>query len=73
MFDSFPKFPVGILSGNHYQLGNFDECIKVHQPATDDDSRRIRGQYCLTDIYFNNERTHTYNMIHAMEKVIITN
>ncbi|CAH0558846.1 unnamed protein product [Brassicogethes aeneus] len=53
MFDASPKFPVGILTGNHYQLGNFDECMRVKQPLPEDANYSIKGQYCLTDIYFN--------------------
>lgn len=42
MFDSSVKFPQGILAGNSYQLGNFDQCLS-------DDF----GQYCLIQISSN--------------------
>ncbi|KAJ8949571.1 hypothetical protein NQ318_016202, partial [Aromia moschata] len=61
MFDSFPKFPVGILYGNHYQLGNFDECVGVkHSFQVDNNETEtiIRGQYCLADIHFKNRNGH---------------
>lgn len=49
VFDSFPKFPVGILYDSSYQLGNFDECTTVKQG--------FYGQYCLTDISINDKNT----------------
>ncbi|KAJ8978537.1 hypothetical protein NQ317_009480, partial [Molorchus minor] len=57
MFDSFPKFPVGILYGNYYELGNFDECIGVkHSVQEHGISTTIQGQYCLADIHFKNRQ-----------------
>ncbi|XP_066140764.1 nose resistant to fluoxetine protein 6-like isoform X2 [Euwallacea fornicatus] len=50
MFDATPKFPTGQLYSNMYQLGNFDECIRVVQPLKD--NRVIKGQYCLAKISF---------------------
>nr|XP_008198006.2 PREDICTED: nose resistant to fluoxetine protein 6 isoform X1 [Tribolium castaneum] len=44
MFDASSKFPVGLLHGNFYQLGNFDECIKVRHESP------IQGQYCLASV-----------------------
>nr|CAI5836893.1 unnamed protein product [Callosobruchus analis] len=60
MFDSFPKFPTGILYGNHYELGNFDECVGASGTIKDeenDTSTTIQGQYCLTDIHFRAKNT----------------
>ncbi|XP_025193565.1 nose resistant to fluoxetine protein 6-like [Melanaphis sacchari] len=42
MSESWNRYPVGILAGNKYQMGVYDECVDVHHP--------IRGQYCLTEI-----------------------
>nr|XP_023017426.1 nose resistant to fluoxetine protein 6-like isoform X2 [Leptinotarsa decemlineata] len=55
LFDSFAKFPVGILYGNYYQMGNFDECVGVRKHI---EMKDLQGQYCLADIYFKqkNER-----------------
>ncbi|XP_057655436.1 nose resistant to fluoxetine protein 6-like [Diorhabda carinulata] len=47
MIDSFSKHPENILYGNYYQLGNFDECIKIN----DYDASIVKVQYCLIDIY----------------------
>ncbi|KAG5882815.1 hypothetical protein JTB14_024571 [Gonioctena quinquepunctata] len=57
LFDSFPKFPTGILYGNYYQMGNFDECVGVRDRIeTKDESNNtetfLHGQYCLADIHF---------------------
>lgn len=40
--ESWNRYPVGILTGNKYQMGVYDECVDVHHP--------IRGQYCLSEI-----------------------
>lgn len=53
MFDSSPKFPVGMLYGSYYQLGNFDECISVEGQLADY-GRKIQGKYCLADITLDN-------------------
>lgn len=50
MFDALPKFPVGLMYGNMYQLGNFEECI--HMKHVTDDGIQIKGQYCLADVAF---------------------
>ncbi|XP_060865863.1 nose resistant to fluoxetine protein 6-like [Metopolophium dirhodum] len=42
MSESWNRYPVGLLAGNRYQMGVYDECVDVHHP--------IRGQYCLSEI-----------------------
>ena len=42
MLDSSSKTPDGILKGNTYSLGNFDECIGAA-------NENFTGQYCLAD------------------------
>ncbi|KAL5241672.1 hypothetical protein ACI65C_009082 [Semiaphis heraclei] len=42
MSESWNRYPVGILAGNKYQMGVYDECVDVLRP--------IRGQYCLSEI-----------------------
>ncbi|XP_018562596.1 nose resistant to fluoxetine protein 6-like [Anoplophora glabripennis] len=57
MFDSFPKFPVGIIYGNHYQMGNFDECVGVERLLKEEeDEIQLQGQYCLADIHFQRKK-----------------
>ncbi|RZF42114.1 hypothetical protein LSTR_LSTR006707 [Laodelphax striatellus] len=45
MHDASAKLPSGLLNGNVNQLGDFDQCLSVHESEDN-----IRGQYCLTDI-----------------------
>lgn len=73
MFDSFPKFPVGILYGNHYELGNFDECIGSKQILTGDyeEDELIQGRYCLTDIHFKNK--YSSSSLKTAENMKVTN
>ncbi|VVC42242.1 Nose resistant-to-fluoxetine protein, N-terminal,Acyltransferase 3 [Cinara cedri] len=42
MAESWSRYPHGILAGNKYHLGVYDECVDVHYP--------IIGQYCLSEI-----------------------
>ncbi|VVC34920.1 Nose resistant-to-fluoxetine protein, N-terminal,Acyltransferase 3 [Cinara cedri] len=53
MWDASAKQAVGLLSGNRYQLGDFDECLQVSKP--------FNAQYCLVDIKLNvpSEFSHT--------------
>ncbi|XP_075234105.1 nose resistant to fluoxetine protein 6-like [Lycorma delicatula] len=47
MLDSSNSIPSGLLIGNVFQLGHFDECVKISVPAED-----LDGKYCLTTIKF---------------------
>jgi hypothetical protein len=42
VLDSSAQQPGGVLFGNVYQLGNFDECLDVTGP--------VQSQYCLTEV-----------------------
>ncbi|XP_046394951.1 nose resistant to fluoxetine protein 6-like [Ischnura elegans] len=44
MFDASAKFPRGVVSGNVYNMGDFDECLAVRGPVG------IKGQYCLARV-----------------------
>lgn len=48
MWDSSVKTPSGILYGSMYQLGNFDECLKIVSP--------VRAQYCLAIVHANHSQ-----------------
>lgn len=41
MAESWVRHPIGLISGNQYHLGLYDECIEVQYP--------IRGQYCIPE------------------------
>ncbi|XP_032311125.1 nose resistant to fluoxetine protein 6-like [Drosophila ananassae] len=49
MFDSWGKIPSGILRGNLYELGNFDECLNTKNilPAP---FKNITGKYCFLSV-----------------------
>lgn len=49
MFDSWGRIPSGILSGNLFSFGNFDECLSINE-VTESNSGTIKGQYCLQPI-----------------------
>ncbi|XP_048486355.1 nose resistant to fluoxetine protein 6 [Plutella xylostella] len=51
-WDSIASEPVGLLAGNLYQLGNFDECLDTPWRTTHPE---LRMQYCLASIQL--ERT----------------
>lgn len=42
MAESWDRYPNGIIAGNTYHFGVYDECVQVHYP--------VRGQYCLSEI-----------------------
>jgi hypothetical protein len=42
VLDSSARQPGGVLFGNIYQLGNFNECLEVNGP--------VQSQYCLTKV-----------------------
>ncbi|XP_060647040.1 nose resistant to fluoxetine protein 6-like isoform X1 [Drosophila nasuta] len=50
MIDSWGSIPSGILYGNFFDMGNYDECIKTNKAITD--SHSIRGKYCFAKISF---------------------
>lgn len=57
MFDSSPKFPVGMLFGSYYQLGNYDECVSIKK-LIKQKNKTIQGQYCLADVALTSNNKH---------------
>lgn len=47
MFDSWSKLPSGILEGNLFDLGHFDECVAIKHDTTDETIGHIQGRYCF--------------------------
>ncbi|XP_050440692.1 nose resistant to fluoxetine protein 6-like isoform X2 [Adelges cooleyi] len=47
MLDASSKGPSGLLSGDNYQLGHYDQCLSVSVPDI-----RISGQYTIVKINF---------------------
>ncbi|XP_068619378.1 nose resistant to fluoxetine protein 6-like [Battus philenor] len=55
-WDSIPSEPQGLLFGNRYHLGNFDQCLDTPWHATHPE---LRNQYCLADIILErSDKTH---------------
>ena len=55
MFDSSSKFPTGVLYGNGYDFGNFDECVGAKFPGRNvtgggNEAFTFKGQYCLVTV-----------------------
>lgn len=50
--DSWGKIPTGVLAGNLYELGNFDQCLSAQYPIINQQDQLIgeyKGQYCLIE------------------------
>ncbi|KRY54675.1 Nose resistant to fluoxetine protein 6 [Trichinella britovi] len=54
VIDSFGKIPTGILHGNYWMLGNYEECIAISVPSTQQELR-WEGKYCLYEVKFHEE------------------
>lgn len=54
VFDASAKYPTGLLVNNGYELGAFDECLRV---SAELEEGPVRGQYCLVDIHFRRNTT----------------
>ncbi|XP_033169884.1 nose resistant to fluoxetine protein 6 [Drosophila mauritiana] len=48
MIDSWGLLPSGMLVGNFWNLGNFDECIAIDHAVTS--SHSIKGKYCISKV-----------------------
>lgn len=48
VLDAGGKLPHGLLEGNMNGIGMFEECLGISQKRND--SRIIKGQYCLAKI-----------------------
>lgn len=49
--DAWGKVPSGILAGNMYELGNFDQCLSIEEAV--ENVGKIQGQYCLAGLIIN--------------------
>ncbi|XP_020810588.1 nose resistant to fluoxetine protein 6-like [Drosophila serrata] len=45
MIDSWGSVPSGVLIGNAFNLGNFDECLSISQTISS--NQKINGKYCF--------------------------
>jgi hypothetical protein len=58
VFDSSAKFPVGLLAGNQYQMGHYDECVEILVDSEERSGGQLKGQYCLAEIRFESSFSH---------------
>ncbi|KAJ8668165.1 hypothetical protein QAD02_009828 [Eretmocerus hayati] len=51
MFDASVKVPSGIIDGQTWQLGNFDQCYKLKMNLPNDNCKQedMQGKYCLVE------------------------
>ncbi|XP_025193573.1 nose resistant to fluoxetine protein 6-like [Melanaphis sacchari] len=59
MRESWNQYPIGILAGNKYHMGIYDECVNVHYP--------VRGQYCLPEIDLIPSKGKNYSLVNGIE------
>ncbi|XP_046395708.1 uncharacterized protein LOC124162972 [Ischnura elegans] len=57
MFDASTKFPDGVVSGNSYHMGHFDQCTGIKVDLSNGAAQNmLYGQYCLAEINFMEEQ-----------------
>jgi len=42
VYDSWSRYPIGLLAGNTHQMGVYNECVDVHRP--------VQGKYCVAAV-----------------------
>ncbi|KAJ9598095.1 hypothetical protein L9F63_026800, partial [Diploptera punctata] len=57
MLDSSTKVPAGLLEGNVFDLGNFDECINVD---VTEDTNSFKGQHCLATVNWQEKEASSF-------------
>lgn len=59
VLDASTKLPDGILAGNTFQMGHFDECLSV-AVTLPEENRMLKGQYCLAEMEYSPRNTEVY-------------
>ncbi|XP_017077663.1 nose resistant to fluoxetine protein 6 [Drosophila eugracilis] len=49
MIDAWGSIPSGLLTGNSYDLGNYDECLNIRKSIISQ-RRSIQGKYCFLSV-----------------------
>lgn len=44
MYDASSKMPSGVISGNFYDMGHFEQCVSI---VNEGPNQSINGKYCL--------------------------
>lgn len=50
MIDAWGKIPSGILYGNTFSYGNFDQCLKIFHNSNNSNIGVVEGQYCTANV-----------------------
>lgn len=53
MIDASGVIPAGIARGNFQFMGDFDECLEIYVPKSDELRNAIHGQYCTLELPLN--------------------
>lgn len=61
MAESWNRHPTGILAGNKYHMGVYDECVEVNYP--------VKGQYCLSEIHLFPPTGKNYSFYSGTENI----
>lgn len=65
MADAWGKIPSGVLQGNLYELGDYDECLQIsHFNAT---FGAFNGRYCLANVKLNPPPNNDEDSIRQMD------
>ena len=48
--DSYGKLPSGVLDGNFFWPGSYDQCRSIEAPQLPNAEQHLNGQYCLVHI-----------------------
>ncbi|XP_035785910.1 nose resistant to fluoxetine protein 6-like [Anopheles albimanus] len=48
--DAWGKWPAGVLAGNFYELGHYDQCVGLRHTPSSPQVGTIEGRYCLLTV-----------------------
>eukprot|EP00102_Acyrthosiphon_pisum_P008731 XP_003245760.3 PREDICTED: nose resistant to fluoxetine protein 6 [Acyrthosiphon pisum] len=61
MAESWNRHPIGVLAGNKYHMGIYDECVDVNYP--------VKAQYCLSEIHLFPPMGKNYSFLKGTENI----
>lgn len=70
MLDASSKVPAGILNGNYYDLGMYDQCIRVKGHSN---PSNIGGQYCSVFVEMPTESIPDGESVFIVQKISVYN
>lgn len=68
MIDSWGKIPSGLMRGNFYELGNFEQCLNFNKKLPTPFGK-LEGQYCRVNIHLtqtSQEVAETHELMNRM-------